>query len=144
MPRRRRPEKRKIAGLWIENGKVTSVKKCAALSFEILQALQIRFSKTEFIACPSCGRTQFDLLTELKKVQVALPHLKNLKIAVMGCIVNGVGEMAGSDYGYVGAGGGKVTLYKGKGIVVKNIPENKAVEMLVQLIKSNGEWEEEM
>lgn len=137
-------EKRKIAGLWIENGNPASVIKCTALSLEILQALQLRFSKTEFIACPSCGRTRFDILAELQKVQAALPHLKNLKIAVMGCMVNGIGEMAGADYGYVGVGVGKVTLYKGKEIAVKNIPENIAVERLVQLIKSNGDWEEEV
>jgi len=103
-------------------------------SFGILQATGRRISKTEYIACPSCGRTLFDLQTALKKIKAATAHLKGLKISVMGCIVNGPGEMADADYGYVGAGTGRVSLYKGKECVKKNIPEAKAVEELLRLI----------
>ncbi len=112
------------------------------LTFSILQASRVRFSKTEYIACPSCGRTLFDLQTTLAQVKAATVHLSKLKIAVMGCIVNGPGEMADADYGYVGAGPGKVSLYKGKVQVKKNIPQEKAVEELITLIKENGDWEE--
>ena len=103
-------------------------------SFGILQATGRRISKTEYIACPSCGRTLFDLQTTLKKIKAATAHLKGLKIGVMGCIVNGPGEMADADYGYVGAGTGRVSLYKGKECVKKNIPEAEAVEELLRLI----------
>jgi len=103
-------------------------------SFGILQATGRRISKTEYIACPSCGRTLFDLQTALKKIKDATSHLKGLKIGVMGCIVNGPGEMADADYGYVGAGAGRVSLYKGKECVKKNIPEAEAVEELLRLI----------
>jgi len=103
-------------------------------SFGILQATGRRISKTEYIACPSCGRTLFDLQTTLKKIKEATAHLKGLKIGVMGCIVNGPGEMADADYGYVGAGTGRVSLYKGKECVKKNIPEAEAVEELLRLI----------
>jgi (E)-4-hydroxy-3-methylbut-2-enyl-diphosphate synthase len=105
-----------------------------ACSFGILQAAGRRISKTEYVACPSCGRTLFDLQTTLKKVKAATSHLKGLKIAVMGCIVNGPGEMADADYGYVGAGAGKVSLYKGKECILKNIPEENAVEELLKII----------
>ena len=103
-------------------------------SFGILQATGRRISKTEYIACPSCGRTLFDLQTTLKKIKESTPHLKGLKIGVMGCIVNGPGEMADADYGYVGAGVGRVSLYKGKECIKKNIPEADAVEELLKLI----------
>ena len=103
-------------------------------SFSILQATGRRISKTEYISCPSCGRTLFDLQTTLKKIKGATAHLKGLKIGVMGCIVNGPGEMADADYGYVGAGMGRVSLYKGKECVKKNIPEAEAVEELLRLI----------
>ena len=106
-----------------------------ACSFGILQATGRRISKTEYISCPSCGRTLFDLQTTLKKVKAATAHLKGLKIGVMGCIVNGPGEMADADYGYVGAGAGRVSLYKGRECVKKNIPEADAVEELLRLIK---------
>ena len=106
-----------------------------ACSFGILQATGRRISKTEYISCPSCGRTLFDLQTTLKKVKAATAHLKGLKIGVMGCIVNGPGEMADADYGYVGAGVGRVSLYKGRECVKKNIPEADAVEELLRLIK---------
>jgi (E)-4-hydroxy-3-methylbut-2-enyl-diphosphate synthase len=105
-----------------------------ACSFGILQATGRRISKTEYISCPSCGRTLFDLQAAIKKVKAATSHLKGLKIAIMGCIVNGPGEMADADYGYVGAGAGKVSLYKGKECILKNIPEENAVEELIKLI----------
>ncbi|GHT39448.1 4-hydroxy-3-methylbut-2-en-1-yl diphosphate synthase (flavodoxin) [Bacteroidia bacterium] len=105
-----------------------------ACSFGILQATGRRISKTEYISCPSCGRTLFDLQTAIKKVKAATSHLKGLKIAIMGCIVNGPGEMADADYGYVGAGAGKVSLYKGKECILKNIPEENAVDELLKLI----------
>lgn len=92
------------------------------------------------MACPGCGRTLFDLQTTLARVKEATSHLKGLKIGVMGCIVNGPGEMADADYGYVGAGVGKISLYKGKECVEKNIPAEEAVERLVELIKREGDW----
>lgn len=109
-------------------------------AFGILQASRVRISKTEFISCPGCGRTLFNLNQTLLKVKERTAHLKGLKIGVMGCIVNGPGEMADADYGYVGSGPGKVTLYKQKEVVKKNIPESKAVEELIALIKANGDW----
>jgi (E)-4-hydroxy-3-methylbut-2-enyl-diphosphate synthase len=107
------------------------------LCFRILQAARVRYTRTEYIACPGCGRTLFDLQETLKKVKAATSGLKNLKIGVMGCIVNGPGEMADADYGYVGAGPAKVTLYKGKEAVKKNIPQENAIEELIELIKNN-------
>jgi (E)-4-hydroxy-3-methylbut-2-enyl-diphosphate synthase len=101
-----------------------------------LQATRTRISKNDYIACPSCGRTMFDLQSTLENVKEATSHLKNLKIAIMGCIVNGVGEMADADYGYVGAGKGKVSLYKGKTCIEKNIPEEKAIEKLLKIINN--------
>ncbi len=112
------------------------------LTLGILQATRTRISKTEFIACPGCGRTLFDLPSVLTRVKSACSHLKHLKIGVMGCIVNGPGEMADADYGYVGAAAGKVSLYKGKECVKKNIPEAEAVTELINLIKENGDWRE--
>ncbi|MCD7916154.1 MAG: 4-hydroxy-3-methylbut-2-en-1-yl diphosphate synthase [Tannerellaceae bacterium] len=109
--------------------------------FGILQATRVRISKTEYISCPGCGRTLFDLQTTIARVKEATLHLKGLKIGIMGCIVNGPGEMADADYGYVGAGRGRISLYKGKECILKNIPEEKAVELLVQLIKENGDWQ---
>ncbi|MDE6295174.1 MAG: (E)-4-hydroxy-3-methylbut-2-enyl-diphosphate synthase [Muribaculaceae bacterium] len=114
----------------------------ARLCLAILQACRLRITKTEYIACPSCGRTLFDLPTALHKVREATSHLKNLKIGVMGCIVNGPGEMADADYGYVGAGPDKVSLYKGKELVIKNIPADDALEALIELIKINGDWQD--
>lgn len=109
--------------------------------FGILQAARVRISKTEYISCPSCGRTLYDLQTTIARVKEATSHLTGLKIGIMGCIVNGPGEMADADYGYVGAGRGQISLYKGKECIVKNIPEEDAVERLVQLIKENGDWQ---
>lgn len=114
-----------------------TVDKCM---FGILQAARVRTSKTEYISCPGCGRTLFDLQTTIARVKGATSHLKGLKIGIMGCIVNGPGEMADADYGYVGAGPNRISLYKGKECVQKNIPEDEAVERLVQLIKENGDW----
>ncbi|MDH6534773.1 4-hydroxy-3-methylbut-2-en-1-yl diphosphate synthase [Parabacteroides sp. 52] len=109
--------------------------------FGILQAARVRISKTEYISCPSCGRTLFNLQTTIARVKEATSHLKGLKIGIMGCIVNGPGEMADADYGYVGAGRGRISLYKGKICILKNIPEEEAVERLVELIKENGDWQ---
>ncbi len=111
-------------------------------SFSILQAARTRTSKTEYISCPGCGRTLFGLQETVAKIRKKTAHLKGLKIGIMGCIVNGPGEMADADYGYVGAGPGKINLYKGKTVVKKNIPEAQAVDELVNLIKENGDWKE--
>lgn len=111
-----------------------------ALLLGILQACGLRISKTEYIACPSCGRTLFDLPATLAEVRRATSHLKGLKIGVMGCIVNGPGEMADADYGYVGAGPGRVSLYKGRELQIKNIPTAEALPALIDLIKANGDW----
>jgi len=109
-------------------------------SFAILQATRARISRTEYISCPSCGRTQFDIESALSKVKEATGHLKGLKIAVMGCIVNGPGEMADADYGYVGVGKGKINLYKGREVIKRNVPETEAIEALIELIRSSGDW----
>ena len=110
------------------------------LALSILQATRRRISKTEYIACPSCGRTLFDLPDVLKKVKQATAHLTGLKIGVMGCIVNGPGEMADADYGYVGGAVGKVSLYKGKQCLVQNIPADQAIPRLIDIIKEHGDW----
>lgn len=128
-------------GVWIRAVKL----KCqdiARLSFGILQAARLRITRTEYISCPSCGRTLFDLQATLKQVKEATSHLRGLKIGVMGCIVNGPGEMADADYGYVGAAVGKVSLYKGKVCVEKNIPANEAISRLIALIKECGDWKD--
>lgn len=114
---------------------------CDKYMFGILQAARVRISKTEYISCPGCGRTLYDLQTTIARVKEATAHLKGLKIGIMGCIVNGPGEMADADYGYVGAGRNRISLYKGKTCVEKNIPEEEAVDRLVQLIKDNGDWQ---
>ena len=111
-------------------------------AFGILQATRTRISKTEYISCPSCGRTLFDLQDTTAKIRQRTAHLKGLKIGIMGCIVNGPGEMADADYGYVGTGPGKINLYKEKTIVKRNIEEEQAVESLVELIKEYGDWQE--
>ncbi len=111
-------------------------------SFSILQATRKRISKTEYISCPSCGRTLFDLQETTAKIRNVTSHLKGLKIAIMGCIVNGPGEMADADFGYVGSGPGKITLYKSKEVLKKNIPSEIAVEELINLLKENGVWVE--
>lgn len=108
--------------------------------FGILQAARVRISKTEYIACPSCGRTLFDLQVTTDNIRKRTEHLKGVKIAVMGCIVNGPGEMADADYGYVGSGVGKITLYREKNIVKRNVPAEKAVDELIELIKEDNNW----
>lgn len=113
-----------------------------ATSFSILQATRTRISKTEYISCPSCGRTLFDLQQTTEKIRSVTHHLKGVKIAIMGCIVNGPGEMADADFGYVGSGPGKVTLYKGKEVMKRNIDSSIAVEELIQLMKESGVWQE--
>ncbi len=126
-------------GIWLESDSMTPAQ-LLRLSFGILQAARQRFTRTEYIACPGCGRTLFDLQGTLQQVKAATGHLKGLKIGVMGCIVNGPGEMADADYGYVGAAAGKVSLYKGKNCMEKNIPSEEALPHLIQLIKENGDW----
>lgn len=113
-----------------------------ATAFGILQAGRVRTSKTEYISCPGCGRTLYDLESTIARIKSATGHLKGLKIGIMGCIVNGPGEMADADYGYVGAGRGKISLYKKKECIEKNIPEEEAVEKLIELIKANGDYTE--
>ena len=120
-------------------GSDRSVNKTA---FGILQATRSRTSKTEYISCPSCGRTLFDLQKTTAKIRKKTEHLKGLKIGIMGCIVNGPGEMADADYGYVGTGKGKITLYKEQEVIEKNIPESQAVDSLIKLIKKHGDWVE--
>jgi len=127
-------------GIWIENKGIIDELDIINTSFGILQASRVRVSKTEYISCPGCGRTLFDLQKTTKEIREKTSHLKNLKIGIMGCIVNGPGEMADADYGYVGAGPGKITLYKNKEVIKKNIQEEQAVEELIQLIKENGDW----
>jgi (E)-4-hydroxy-3-methylbut-2-enyl-diphosphate synthase len=129
-------------GIFIENEPVHSEKNLHNISYGILQASRSRIYKTEFISCPGCGRTQFNLEKTAEKIRNRMGHLKGLKIAIMGCIVNGPGEMADADYGYVGAGPGKITLYRNREVVKRNIPENQAVEELEKLIQEYGDWEE--
>jgi (E)-4-hydroxy-3-methylbut-2-enyl-diphosphate synthase len=128
-------------GIWLES-KHTGLDLINSCSFGILQAVRLRISKTEYISCPSCGRTLFNLQETTEKIRQKTSHLKGLKIAVMGCIVNGPGEMADADYGYVGSGIGKVSLYKGKEIMKKNIKTSVAVDELIKLINDNGDWAE--
>jgi (E)-4-hydroxy-3-methylbut-2-enyl-diphosphate synthase len=122
-------------GLWLKNAFKSAENQLTQTAFSILQASRARFTKNEYIACPSCGRTLFNLEATLRKVREATQHLNGLKIAVMGCIVNGPGEMADADFGYVGSGPGKVTLYKGKEVVQRNIDAENAVQELLQLIE---------
>ncbi|HRJ29015.1 MAG TPA: (E)-4-hydroxy-3-methylbut-2-enyl-diphosphate synthase [Cyclobacteriaceae bacterium] len=113
---------------------------CNKTSFGILQATRNRMSKTEYISCPSCGRTLFDLQETTAMIRKRTDHLKGVKIGIMGCIVNGPGEMADADYGYVGSGVGRITLYRGKEVVKRNVPSGKAVDELIELIKEDGVW----
>lgn len=128
-------------GIWIKASILTD-NELRRLSLCILQAARLKISKTEYIACPGCGRTLFDLQSFHKSGKRGYVHLKGLKIGVMGCIVNGPGEMADADYGYVGAAAGNVSLYKGKECVEKNIPQSEAIPHLVKLIKDSGDWQE--
>jgi (E)-4-hydroxy-3-methylbut-2-enyl-diphosphate synthase len=110
------------------------------IAFGILQAARARITKTEYISCPSCGRTLFDLQETTAMIRKHTDHLKGVKIAIMGCIVNGPGEMADADYGYVGSGPGKITLYRGKEVVKKGINKETAVQELIELIREDGKW----
>jgi len=127
-----------IDGVWLEANQ--SPKLINKTSFGILQATRSRITKTEYISCPSCGRTQFDLQEVTAKIRERTEHLKGVKIGIMGCIVNGPGEMADADYGYVGTGSGTIALYKGQEVVQKNIAEKDAVDALINLIKEHGDW----
>ena len=127
-------------GIWVETNENSKAFTSISLAFGILQASRVRTSKTEYISCPSCGRTLFDIQEITARIKQKTQHLKGLKIGIMGCIVNGPGEMADADYGYVGSGKGKISLYKNKEVVKKNIPTETAVGELIQLIKVNGDW----
>ena len=130
-------------GHYFGNKKVFSkTKTLNSIAFGILQATRTRISRTEYISCPSCGRTLFDLQETTAKIRAVTNHLKGVKIAIMGCIVNGPGEMADADFGYVGSGVGKITLYKGKEVVKRNIDSNIAVDELINLLKENEAWVE--
>ena len=130
-----------VDGIWIENPNF-SQEQIYKLLLEILQACGLRFSQAEYIACPSCGRTQYNIEEVLQKIKEKTSHLRNLKIGVMGCIVNGPGEMADADYGFVGSGKGKICLYKGQKQIYSNIDEQIAIDKLMELIKTNGDWVE--
>jgi (E)-4-hydroxy-3-methylbut-2-enyl-diphosphate synthase len=119
------------------------VKFLNSTAFGILQAARTRITKTEYISCPSCGRTLFDLQETTAKIRKRTDHLKGIKIGIMGCIVNGPGEMADADYGYVGSGKGKITLYRGKEVVKRNVPSDRAVDELIHLIREDGNWLEQ-
>jgi len=129
-------------GIWIENASVFPCQSLLSISFGILQAIRSRITKTEYIACPSCGRTHFDIQETLQEIRAATGHLSGLKIGVMGCIVNGPGEMADADYGYVGSGSGRIDLFKGQDVIRKNIYTCDAVDELLSLIKKYGDWNE--
>jgi len=107
----------------------------------LLQAARVKTYKADFISCPSCGRTHFDLQAATAKIKMKTEHLRGVKIGIMGCVVNGPGEMADADFGYVGSGFGKISLYKGQNCVRKNIPEEKAVDYLIELIQEHGMWQ---
>lgn len=129
-------------GILIENSGGISSDDLLSISFAILQAARVRVSKTEFISCPGCGRTMFNLQSVIARIKSRTSHLTGLKIGIMGCIVNGPGEMADADYGYVGAGRGKVSLYKKHECIQRNIPEEEALDKLIELIKVNGDWKD--
>ena len=128
-------------GIWVD-APALSADEIRDIELMILQAARVRFSHTEYIACPSCGRTLYDIEKTLADIKSRTSHLKNLKIGIMGCIVNGPGEMADADYGYVGAAAGRITLYKGREIVERNIPQEEAIDHLIELIKANGDWQD--
>jgi len=131
------------SGIWIDSP-ATPLENIASLSFGILQATRSRISKTEYISCPSCGRTLFDLQETTQMIRSRTNHLKGLKIGIMGCIVNGPGEMADADYGYVGAGPDKVTLYRGQEVVKKNVSSAQALDELIKIIQDDGLWIDEV
>lgn len=127
-------------GIWLSTDSDLSLRVVNSISFGILQASRTRISKTEYISCPSCGRTLFDLQETTQLIRSRTDHLKGIKIGIMGCIVNGPGEMADADYGYVGTGPGKITLYRGKEVVRKNVNTENAVDQLIELIQEDGNW----
>jgi len=127
-------------GIWLRNAGTLAQETIVSAAMGILQACRLRIFRTEYIACPSCGRTLFNIMDVLHRVKERTAHLSHLKIAVMGCIVNGPGEMADADYGYVGAGPGRVTIYKGRNPVRKNIPEERAIDELTEVIREYGDW----
>ncbi|MCH8904996.1 MAG: (E)-4-hydroxy-3-methylbut-2-enyl-diphosphate synthase [Bacteroidetes bacterium] len=129
------------SGVWITQPKAP-ILKLNGIAFNILQATRTRIFKTDYIACPSCGRTLFDLVEVTNMIRNRTNHLKGLKISVMGCIVNGPGEMADADYGYVGSGPGKITLYRGKEVVERSVKSEDALNKMISLIKSDGNWVE--
>lgn len=129
-------------GIWMQNTGCLHFENLKKVAFGILQACRLRLTQTEYIACPSCGRTLFNIEERLDEIRKKTKHLKHLKIAIMGCIVNGLGEMADADYGYVGSGAGKVNLYKGITLKHKNIAEENASEALINLIKAEGDWKD--
>ena len=126
-------------GIWVDAPRLAA-ETVRDIELAILQAARVRFSRTEYIACPGCGRTLYRLEETLAAVKARTSHLKNLKIGVMGCIVNGPGEMADADYGYVGAAPGRITLYKGRTVVARNLPQEEALDRLVELIRAHGDW----
>ncbi len=128
-------------GVWMDAPQVSS-KFRVSTSFGILQATRSRISKTEYISCPSCGRTLFDLQETTQMIRSRTDHLKGIKIGIMGCIVNGPGEMADADYGYVGTGPDKITLYRGKEVVKKNVSSAKALDEMIEIMKEDGNWVE--
>jgi (E)-4-hydroxy-3-methylbut-2-enyl-diphosphate synthase len=127
-------------GIFLSGANAAPDKVLNDTAFNILQATRTRISKTEYISCPSCGRTLFDLQETTAKIRARTNHLKGIKIAIMGCIVNGPGEMADADYGYVGSGPGRITLYRGKEVVRRNVPTAQAVDQLIGLIQEDGNW----
>ena len=129
-------------GVLLENpqGEFVRSKSLNQLAFGILQAARTRITKTEYISCPSCGRTLFDLQETTAMIRKRTDHLKGVKIGIMGCIVNGPGEMADADYGYVGSGKGKITLYKGKEVMKRGVPFERALDELIDLIREDGKW----
>ncbi len=129
-------------GIWLKPGNSAPPQVANSTAFGILQATRTRISKTEYISCPSCGRTLFDLQETTQKIRERTDHLKGIKIGIMGCIVNGPGEMADADYGYVGVGVDKISLYKGREVVKKNVPSANAVDELIELIREHGDWVE--
>jgi (E)-4-hydroxy-3-methylbut-2-enyl-diphosphate synthase len=128
---------READGLCIRNTGKINGERLKELSYTILQATEARITRTRYVSCPTCGRTKFNLQDAVREVKKATSQFKGLKIAIMGCIVNGPGEMAGSDYGYVGAGEGKVHIYRGSEVIYKNVPEEEAVNRLLELIKTD-------
>jgi len=128
-------------GLFIDGGDLFAFKN-VSLAFSLLQSSSRRITRAEFIACPSCGRTLFNLQTTTENIRQLTGHLKGVKIAIMGCVVNGPGEMADADFGYVGGAPGRINLYVAKDLVEHNVPERMAGEKLIQLIKKHGKWTE--